>query len=119
MKKMFGLLVMFLLMGMLCGVAMASTDTGPPGVAVLMFSMGDALGDMAGTPTAAIVAEVNKFDAPTAIGRSDGEFGPAILVGCNHKNHSGTGRLGGVSLARGNPMATPCMNIKLYLPALA
>jgi len=109
MKKILGLLVMFLLMGMLCGVAMASTDSGPLGATVLMFSMGDALGDVAGTPAAAIVARTNKFDEPSA---------PAILVGCNRKiGNPGTGHLGGVSLAGGNPMATTTyIDMELALP---
>ena len=105
MGKMFGLLVIFLLMGMLSGVAIASTDAGPPGVAVRMLSMGDALGDVAGTPTTTIMAMTNKLDEPSAIGRSEKGAAPAILVDCNHKNHTRAGHPSGMSLAFGKPMA--------------
>ena len=109
---------MFLLMGMLSGVAMASTDAGPPGVAVLMFSMGDALGDVAGTPTAAIVAEFKDYSVLPDVSRTEKDIGSAILAVCNPKTRP-TGHLGGVSLARGNPMATLYIDIKLESPALA
>ncbi len=121
MKKMFGLLAMFLLLGMLSGVAMASIDSGPPGVAVLMFSMGDALGDVS------VNSDAKKSEWPDdpddaysaiCIFKKGSSLSPSILVGCNHKTHPSAGHLGGVSLAHGNTMApaTAYLDMKLIIP---
>lgn len=117
MKKMFGLLAMFLLMGMLCGVAMASTDTGPPGVIASMFNMDDILAD----ETRGQVTKRNEWpeEPDGAIGLAEKKgAAPAIPAGCNHKNHPDAGHLGGVSLARCNTMAslTTYLDMKLELP---